>query len=150
MASTQMAKTLAEKGLGSWTQDVRIGDFKPGDIMSMNGHVWIYLGGCSDGSAVILHSTPSPSVNGKDGGGVQLTALGSESSEAYTLVKQYMGKYFPEWSARYTPEAKDMNSYVSFSGDSAGKFSWTALEDPDNYSSKDAAAILKDIFGETE
>ena len=150
VASTQMAKTFAEKGLGSWTQDVRISDFKPGDIMSMNGHAWIYLGGCADGSAVILHSTPSPSVNGKDGGGIQLTALGSESSEAYTLVKQYMGKYYPEWSARYSPEAKDLNSYISFSGDSAGKFSWTALEDPDNYSIKNAEQILKDIFGEAE
>ena len=148
MASTQMAKTFADKGLGTWTQDVRLDSFKPGDIMSMNGHAWIYLGGCADGSAVIMHSTPSASVNGKEGGGVQLTALGSESSQAYTLVKQYMTKYFPEWSKRYTPTAKDANSYLSFSGETAGRFTWTALNDPDNYAGKDAEAILKDIFGE--
>ena len=95
-----------------------------------------------------MHSTPSASVNGKEGGGVQLTALGSESSQAYTLVKQYMTKYFPEWSKRYTPTAKDANSYLSFSGETAGRFTWTALNDPDNYAGKDAEAILKDIFGE--
>ena len=44
----------------------------PGDIMSMNNHVWISLGTCDDGSIVIAHSTRSDSYAGYPGGGVQM------------------------------------------------------------------------------
>ena len=71
MGATKMAKTFAENGWGTWTQDVKIptnrdeSDFKVGDIFSMNGHVWISFGTCDDGSIVITHSTPSKSINGQ-------------------------------------------------------------------------------------
>ena len=45
-------------------------EFKPGDIFSMNGHVWISLGTCKDGSIVFMHSTP----NTTNGAGVQISA----------------------------------------------------------------------------
>ena len=73
-------------------------EFKPGDIFSMNGHVWISLGTCDDGSIVFMHSTP----NTTNGAGVQISALGpDENCEAYKLANQYMNKYYPEWSERY-------------------------------------------------
>ena len=151
MPSTQMAKNFAQQyNFGTWTQDVRPADFKPGDIMSMNGHAWIYLGSCPDGSAVILESTPSKSVKNTPGGGIQLSALGDKNSAAAALVTKYMALFCPEWSQRYPINVLNFNSYTSFTGDTAGRFSWNGdtLSDPDGYTTKNAEEILKDLFGE--
>ena len=160
MGATKMAKTFAENGWGTWTQDVKIpinrdeSDFKVGDIFSMNGHVWISFGTCDDGSIVITHSTPSKSINGQPGGGIQISAIGpSEDCEAYQLAKKYMEKYYPDWCKRYKVILKKPEDYIKFKKDSAaGKFSWNLengiLTDPDGYVNKKPAEILKDIFQE--
>ncbi len=159
MSATKMAKTFAEKGWGTWTQDYKIpinnetSDFKVGDIFSMNGHVWICLGTCKDGSIVILHSTPSNSRSGNPGGGVQLSALGYDKNcDAYKLVSEYMYKYFPKWTDRYEPVLKNIEDYTKIKGSNAGKFSWNLnngfLSDPDNYSDLRPDQILKDLFDE--
>ena len=99
-------------------------DFHPGDVFSMNGHVWICLGVCEDGSLVILHSTPSDSRTGQPGGGVQISGVGeSEDCQAVALAQKYMSEYFPAWSQRYDAAFKSYSSYTSFTGTSAGKFS---------------------------
>ena len=65
MGSNKMAKTFAETyKLGTYTKDYTANvdgakTFKVGDIVSCTGHIWICLGVCSDGSLVIIHSTPS-------------------------------------------------------------------------------------------
>ena len=59
MSSTKMAERLSEKGWGTYIPNTEKRDFTPGDIVSMNGHVWISLGQCSDGSVVLMHSTPN-------------------------------------------------------------------------------------------
>ena len=62
-----------------------------------------------------------------------------------------MTKFYPEWTARYTPKAVNYNSYTSFQGENAGRFSWnigSTLTDPEGYSSKSAEEILLDLFGE--
>ncbi len=65
-------------------------DFKPGDVFSMNGHVWICLGTCGGDSMVILHSTPSANrINGK-GGGAQIASAGKEGSETQKLARHYL------------------------------------------------------------
>ena len=160
MGATKMAKTFAENTWGTWTQEVKIptnreeSDFKVGDIFSMNGHVWICFGTCDDGSIVITHSTPSDSINGQPGGGIQISAIGpSEDCEAYQLAKKYMEKYYPDWSKRYKTILKKPEDYIKFKKESAaGKFSWDLengiLKDPDNYRDKKPEEILKDIFGE--
>ena len=160
MGATKMAKTFAENGWGTWTQDVKIptnhdeSDFKVGDIFSMNGHVWISFGTCDDGSIVITHSTPSKSIDGQPGGGIQISAIGlSEDCEAYQLAKKYMEKYYPDWCKRYKVILKKPEDYIKFKKDSAaGKFSWNLengiLTDPDGYANKKPAEILKDIFQE--
>lgn len=123
-------------------------EFKPGDIFSMNGHVWISLGTCDDGSIVFMHSTP----NTTNGAGVQISALGpDENCEAYKLANQYMNKYYPEWSERYGDQVLclSFDSYTKVYGDSAGKFSWdlkNTLADPDGYANKKADEILADLF----
>lgn len=123
--------------------------FKPGDIFSMNGHVWISLGTCKDGSIVFMHSTPNTS----NGAGVQISALGPDKNcEAYQLANKYMNTYFPEWSERYGDQVLCLtfDSYTKVSGDKAGKFSWNlengVLSDPDGYAKMTPAEILADLF----
>lgn len=155
-SATGMAKSFAEtQGWGTWTQSFEQEDFKPGDIFSMNGHVWICLGVCQDGSLVILHSTPSQSVNGQPGGGVQINGVGdSEDCQAVQLAREYMSKYYPQWYNRYHDVYKNYTDYTEFTGEKAGKFSWSigdegTLTDPEGYANMTADEILKDLFGES-
>lgn len=154
MSSTKMARTFAEDyGYGTWTRTFNSSSFKAGDIFSINGHVWICLGVCDDGSLVILHSTPSDSRSSNPGGGVQLSGIGeNENCQAYDLAKKYMERYYPAWSYRYPAVFKTYSSYTSLSNANAGKFSWnlneTGLLDPEGYKYMSAEEILKDLFGE--
>lgn len=155
MSATQQAKNFAnEQGWGTWEQKApfKPEDFKTGDIFSMNGHVWICLGKCEDGSLVILHSTPSDSINGQGGGGVQINGVGdSENCQAVKLAEEYMSKYYPQWWERYHKVYKNFKDYTKYSGDAAGKFSWTlggTLTDPDGYANMSADEILADLFHE--
>ena len=139
-------------------------EFKPGDIFSMNGHVWISLGTCDDGSIVFMHSTP----NTTNGAGVQISAIGPDKNcEAYKLANQYMNKYYPEWSERYGDQVlclsfdsytKVYDKAVKNDGQPtgefnrvAGKFSWDldgVISDPDGYADMTPAEILADLFHE--
>lgn len=160
-SSTKMADSLSKMGFGIMDMGVtRDGkryfnskEFKPGDIFSMNGHCWICLGKCDDGSLVILHSTPKDSF----GAGVQISALGNdENCKAYSLAKEYMNRYYKKWNQRYGDKVLliDIGTYTTVQADSlAGRFSWDTenyLSDPDAYSEMNAEQILADLFGETE
>ncbi len=133
-SATGLAKKLAAMGLGTWTQDVKAPDgseeyqMKPGDIMSINRHVWISLGTCSDNSVVIAHSFPSISRLGQPGGGVQLSAIGiSKSCQAYELAEYYMSTYYPKWYERYPVALREPGVYFTFSGEEAGRFRWNPV-----------------------
>ena len=157
--ATGMAKAMAEKEWGTWTQDVQIPDgsektaMKPGDVMSINGHVWISLGTCDDGSVVIVHSTPTMSRTGQPGGGVQVGAVGpDEGCEAYLLADKIMTTFYPEWSERYETALKDPEAYFTFEGEDAGKFSWTpgkgknGLDDQEHLQDMGAREVLEYLF----
>ena len=153
--STGFAKRLSEQGFGEWTQDIKDTDgalkvsVKPGDIMSINGHVWISLGTCDDGSVVIVHCTASNSRNGQPGGGVQISALGKTTDcEAYFLADQYMSRYYPAWYDRYFASLKPIGDYFTFEGENAGLFSWSdkCLEDPDGLHEMKPAEVLSFLF----
>ncbi|MBQ7505870.1 MAG: hypothetical protein IJT05_00950 [Lachnospiraceae bacterium] len=157
VASTGFGKRLADLGLGTRTQDIKAPSpdngysLKPGDIMSINGHVFLSLGTCSDGSVLILHSSPSKSRAGSPGGGVQLSAIGwSESCEAFALADRIMSSWYPQWYERYPVLLANPDTYFSFSGDSAGLFSWNiggaGLSDPDGLLSKTPAEVLDVVF----
>ena len=153
MSATKQAKNFAEvQKWGTWSQEkpFKPDHFQTGDIFSMNGHVWICLGKCEDGSLVILHSTPSDSINGQGGGGVQINGVGdSENCQAVKLAEEYMSKYYPQWWERYHKVYKSFDSYTKYSGKDAGKFSWdlkNTLADPDGYANKKADEILADLF----
>ena len=180
--STGFAKRLADQGLGTWTQNVagpagaeaeagneietetETGNeteaeadapvILPGDIMSLNGHVWMSLGTCDDGSVVILHSTPSYSRAGQPGGGVQISAVGhDEDCEAYLLADHYMSEYFPKWYARYPVALKKPEDYFHFEGEKAGLFRWDTgesgkLSDPAGMQKMQPKEVLGLLFGE--
>ena len=159
MSSTKMARTLAEKGWGKWTQNFKKpvnykdSEFLPGDIFSKKGHIWICLGTCEDGSIVILHSTAADSRTGQPGGGPELSAIGeSKDCDAYRLADKYMSKYFSDWYARYPIALKNYEEYTYVEGEYVGKFSWnltgadSVLSDPDNLRSKRPEEILEILF----
>ena len=161
--ATGFAKRLADLGLGTWTQNVEGAGtgadavdpvILPGDIMSLNGHVWISLGTCDDGSVVILHSTPSYSRTGQPGGGVQIGAVGQdESCEAYTLADHYMSEYFPKWYGRYPAALKKPENYFHFEGEKAGLFRWNTgeggrISDPAGLQKMQPKEVLGLLFGE--
>ena len=138
--ASSIARDLAGMGFGEWTQEIEApsgeNDYvmKPGDVMSTNGHVWISLGTCDDNSIVILHSTPAESRTGQPGGGVEISAIGqSEDCEAYQLADRYMSEYYPEWYERYPVKLADPESYFTFEGDNAGRFTWEFSEDEDGF-----------------
>ena len=160
MGSTKMAKHFAELGLGTYTRNYSApqpnikSDFNVGDIISCDGHVWICLGVCSDGSMVIIHSTPSESRTGSSGGGAQLGAIGSsENCEAYKLADKYNKTYYPDWYAKYPTSLKSYSTYLKQTNANAGKFSWyissAGLTDPDGLSTKTPEEILKIVFNES-
>ena len=123
-------------------------EFKVGDIFSMNGHVWICLGTCEDGSIVFTHSTPSEN----DGAGIQISAIGpNKKCEAYKLASYYMEKFYPQWGERYDALLKGFDDYTKVYYNTAGKFSWTldgtgVLTDPDGYATMTPAEILSQVF----
>lgn len=112
---------------------------RSGDIMATEGHVYIVVGQCDDGSVVIMHcSVPSVSLAGtadKDG---------NADSEAAQLAKQYMEQYFPEEAERYQNYLRDNPKYLT----DYDEVVWdeAVLADPDNYRGMSAAEILKDLF----
>ena len=59
MKAKDMAKSFSNYGWGIYNTVETVQDFRPGDIMSSNqGHVYLVVGCCSDGSIVLLHSSP--------------------------------------------------------------------------------------------
>ncbi len=152
MGSTKMAGNFAERGWGNAVTSFKASDFKPGDIFSLKGHVWMCIGTCPDGSIVIAHSTPSKSRLGKEGGGVQLSALGtSKDCEAYKLADRYMSEFYPSWYSGYEAVLKNYADYTAVSGGATGKFSWKLdgglLTDPDGLAGMSAAEVLRTIYG---
>ena len=161
-ASTRFARRLSGYGFGDWTQNIRMPDgrngyeMKPGDVMSINGHVWISLGTCDDGSVVIVHSTPSRSRTGQPGGGVQISAVGwSDKCEAYILADHYMSEYYPEWYERYPIYLCDPGVYFAINGEYAGRFTWdveggNGLADPDGLQDMEPEEVLLTLFASAQ
>ena len=91
--STDMAKNFADRGFGTLIENPT--EFLAGDIVSMEGHVWICLGTCADGSVLLIHSSP-PGVSVC---GTQLAE--GESSIAIQMAEYFMNQYYPDWQEKY-------------------------------------------------
>ena len=135
--ATCMALNYAKRGWGTFSEAGKASAFIAGDIMSMDGHVWMVVGSCKDGSVVLLHSTP-PGV----GLAGTLLADGSKS-EAVVLAEEYMRTYYPDWYERY-PKCEQPYSYLT---DSAS-MSWgrKTLSDKEGLTGMPAAEVLDWMF----
>ena len=88
MKSGDLTNALVSLNWGEKYAKNKIKKHIPGDIMGKDGHVWISLGTCNDGSVLILQSSPP---------GVSLygTQNGKRKSEAILLAELYMSRFFP-------------------------------------------------------
>jgi hypothetical protein len=128
--STAVASTYQQKG---WvTLDKKT--FYPGDIVSMDGHVWICLGTYSDNSVLLVHSSPR---------GCQISGTSGIAAEK---AKYYMSKYYPEWPYEARTVSSSYLSYIH-------KGTWVTdgtglLKDPDGVQKMSADQVMKLLFGE--
>lgn len=121
MSSTKMAKTFSDMGFGSYVPANDVTVWQPGDIMSMNGHAWIVVGECSDGSVVLLHSSPPGVILCGT-----LLADGTKS-DAVRLAEKYMREKYPEWYEKY-PDCSRSYTYLT----SSSKMHWNRETLPDD------------------
>ncbi|MBR6402784.1 MAG: N-acetylmuramoyl-L-alanine amidase family protein [Eubacterium sp.] len=136
----KVLERLQSSGYGTLKMASSVSDYKPGDIMNNDEHMWIVVGSCDDGSVVLLHASPP---------GVQIsgtaTPSGDRNSQANVLATYYMKKYYSSWYQRF-PDSSRSASYLS----GYDQYRWNGkkgLTDPDGYLSKSAYMVLKDIFG---
>lgn len=135
MYACDMASAYASYGWGTYMTS---GDFKPGDICSMRGHVWLCLGTCEDGSVLLVHSSP-PGVR------ISGTKLpDGTSGKAVELAREIMSTYYGDWYDRY-PECAVDYSYLT----SCVKMRWDTsvlLDEMDiqNMSGEQVAEFLYD------
>ena len=137
--STCMALNYSKRGWGKFTKIGKVRDWKAGDIMSKEGHVWMVVGSCNDGSVVFLHSTP-PGVSLAG----TLLADGSES-EATKLAERYMRIYFPGWQERYPDCSKD---YAYLTDSASMRWNRKTLSDEEGLTDMTAAEVLAWMFSE--
>ncbi|MDO5344336.1 MAG: hypothetical protein Q4E91_01160 [Lachnospiraceae bacterium] len=140
----QMTRIFSSKGWGTYTAAGAVKNYRAGDIMSTSdGHVYIVLGSCSDGSVVLIHSSPS---------GVQIngtyTPSGKQNSYAVQLATKYMKKYYPKWYKKFPNCSRGTSYLIRYS-----RMRWKLkgncmMSDPDRYADKNAKQILADLFGE--
>lgn len=119
-------------------QEIR--DYQAGDIMCRNGHVFLVVGQCEDGSLLFFHASP-PAVTlcGTP------TPDGKAASLAVSLAEEYMSKYRSECYQKYETCRTDgtfLRSYDQYRWDEA------LLTDPDGYRDMTAREILDDLFAE--
>ena len=136
-SSTQMAQSLADRGFGTYIPAEEMTEWLPGDVMSMQGHCWIVVGMCDDGSVLLVHSSP-PGVRFC---GTKL-ADGSDS-QAVALAEKVMQERYPEWYERY-PDCGSSAAYLEKS--SAMRWSEDVLSDSEGVRQMQPEAVLDAIF----
>ena len=95
--STEMAENFASRGWGTLYKNPK--QFLSGDIVSMDGHVWICLGTCDDGSVLLVHSSPpGVSICGTE-------TSSEETSIAVQLAERFMETYYEKWQSMYPKRA---------------------------------------------
>lgn len=154
--SREMASTFAKKGFGTYTDKANVTTHKVGDIMSSTcsdgcRHVWISLGQCSDGSVVLVHSSPQ---------GVRIAGTifanlpedyeeaipESYKTEAVKLAEYYMSKYYADWYARY-PNCYAINTYNTHFSAMSWNLNNGVLSDPEAYVNMTPQQVLTNLIG---
>ncbi len=138
LSASKMAADFASRGFGEYltTSDLNQ-HWQAGDIMSMNGHVWMVVGMCEDGSVLMLHSSP-PGV-----GFYGTTLADGSKSQAVTLAEHVMKTYYPDWYAKY-PKCDRPYFYLTTS--SAMRWNRETLTDDEDLSNLSAQEIVHRLF----
>lgn len=135
--STKLAKALADRGLGDYIPREKLDRWSPGDVMSMDGHCWIVVGMCDDGSVLLLHASPP---------GVIFSGTerpDGSPSQATALAERIMKENYPDWYARY-PKTARPHSYLTAS--SAMRWNATTLPDPDGIREMSAEEVVETLY----
>ena len=141
MLADRMTSNFASRGWGTYKDKAQISQYRPGDILSSAGHVYMVLGVAADKSLVVVHSTPKGvQINGTP------TPSGITNSIAASLAKQYMSTYYPDWYNKF-PSVKVDYSYLTDFDQMSWNISGNALlSDPDGIVNKSAEQVLASIF----
>lgn len=132
MKSSLMAKTLADYGWGELISAFEATEWKPGDICSMSGHVWLSLGMCQDGSVLLLHASPP---------GVRICGTApndNEKTDAVILAEQWMSGCYPKWYEKF-PKCNVNASYLTASD--VMRWNSATLEDAERFQAMSAEEI---------
>lgn len=137
--STNMAEDFASRGWGVLIKEPH--EFKPGDIVSMDGHVWISLGTCEDKSVLLVHSSP-PGVSVCGTATMDSSETEENTSVAAQLAQEYMLEYFPQWQEKY-PNRMVPATYL----EGVTVFRWNAetLTDAAEYQMMSGEEVLKSL-----
>ncbi len=138
--SKDMVGEYADIFNGTFVSKDGIGRYYPGDIMGTDGHVFIVIGECSDGSLLFVHASPPVvSICGTK------TPEGNPDSEAVGLARKYMSEFFPESYARYDTCIRDVDFLTDYN-----QMHWNrnVLSDPDGYDAMTPEEIMEDLFKE--
>ena len=130
--------TYSKKGLGTYDTKKNYTDLKAGDVLYNRDHVYMIVGQESDGSAVIIHSSPS----GVKLGGTP-TRSGNKDSEAVRVATQYMKKYYPDFYNKYGKIVTPTNYLTAYN-----KFKWSesVVSDPHGYRQMSGSEVLEHLF----
>lgn len=138
LGATKMAQNYADRGLGEYIPTEKMTQWLPGDIMSMDGHVWIVAGMCDDGSVLFLHASPPGVIfcgtNLADG----------SKSQAVKLAEEIMSTHYPDWYAKF-PNCSRSYSYLTRSW--AMRWSRDVLSDDEGLTQMSADEIVALIYG---
>lgn len=144
LPAAEMAATFAAYGWGTYRPAGEVADYRPGDIMSSKeGHVYIALGACADGSVLLLHASPP---------GVMLsgtvTPTGAVGSNAVSLAEYYLKTYYPGWYEKFPVCVRGLSYLTGYS-----QFRWDldgVLKDPEGYRFLPPPLLLADLFKSKE
>lgn len=145
MLASQMALEFSKKGWGDFTCAKDVKKHHVGDIMSSEGHVYICIGECDDGSIVVVHSSPcGVQINGTT------TKNGEKNSIAIELAKKYMKTYYADWYEKYPICWRDKDYLTNYN-----QMQWyvngelgSILIDPDNIKEMGAEEVLHLLFND--
>ena len=135
-SSTKMAKMLSDKGYGTFYDIDEPKKYTCGDIVSMNGHVWLSLGTCDDGSVLLIHSSsPGVKISGT------INPDGSKS-QAVLLAERFMKENYSDWYKKF-PDCSVSADYLK--NNTIVRFGEDIFEDANEYRGYSPEQILKII-----
>lgn len=134
---------LTALNFGTKINNNMIDKYLPGDIAGSKSdhHVWISLGQCSDGSVVLVNSSPP---------GVRICGTvapdGTQDSEAIRVATKAMKNYFPKWYKKFPDCAKNASYLVNYDIMRWYMNDESIMSDPDGLLSMSPEQILSTIL----